>query len=44
MVIGVAALVLLAGCGSSSSSAYRATAPQDAKKLMIRYLEGKHLA
>ena len=43
MVIGVAALGLLAGCGSSSSSAYRATAPQDAKKLMIRYLDGKHL-
>ena len=44
MVVGVAALGLLAGCGSSSSSAYRATAPQDAKKLMIRYLDGKQLS
>jgi len=43
VAIGVAALSLLAGCGSTSSSAYRATPPPDAKKLMVAYLDEKHL-
>ena len=38
---GVLAVLLLAGCGGSS--AYEATTPPDAKKLMIAYLQGKHL-
>ena len=42
VVIGVAALVLLTGCGGGSSP-YSAATPQDAKKLMIRYLDGKQL-
>ena len=42
MAVGVAALALLAGCGGGSSS-YSAATPTDAKKLMIRYLDGKHL-
>jgi len=44
MAVGVAALSLLAGCGGSSSSAYRATAPREAKKLLVAYLDGKRLA
>ena len=35
--------VLLAGCGGSSST-YEATTPPDAKKLMVEYLDGKHLS
>jgi hypothetical protein len=42
VAIGVATLVLLAGCGGGGSP-YRATTPQDAKKLMIRYLDTKYL-
>jgi hypothetical protein len=42
VAIGVAALVLLAGCGSDGSL-YSSTTPQDARKLMIRYLDGKYL-
>jgi hypothetical protein len=34
---------LLAGCGGSST-AYEATTPPEAKKLMIDYLDGKHLS
>jgi hypothetical protein len=40
--VAVAAVALLAGCGGGSSP-YRAATPTDAKKLMIRYLDGKHL-
>ncbi len=43
VAIGVAALVLLAGCGSSSSSVYRAATPPQAKSLMVDYLQAKHL-
>jgi hypothetical protein len=42
--IGVAALVLLAGCGGGAASAYSATTPRDAKRLMVRYLDAKQLA
>ena len=42
--IGVGVLFVLAGCGSGSSSSYRATTPGEAKKLMVDYLEGKDLA
>jgi hypothetical protein len=42
VAVGVAALALLAGCGGTSSP-YRAATPQVAKKLMIRYLDGKRL-
>jgi hypothetical protein len=34
---------LLAGCGGGSST-YEATTPPDAKKLMVEYLDGKHLS
>jgi hypothetical protein len=44
MAVGVAALGLLAGCGSSSSSTFRATSPPEAKRLMATYLDAKHLA
>jgi hypothetical protein len=42
---GIAALVvLLTGCGGgASASPYRATTRQDAKKLMVRYLDAKYL-
>jgi hypothetical protein len=40
--VAVAALALLAGCGGGSSP-YSAATPKDAKKLMIRYLDGKQL-
>ncbi len=42
MAVGVGALVLLGGCGGDASQ-YSATTPQGARKLMIRYLDGKHL-
>jgi hypothetical protein len=42
VAVGVAALALLAGCGGGSS--YSTNTPAGAKKLMIRYLDGKHLA
>jgi hypothetical protein len=41
-VVAMVAAVLLAGCGGNSST-YEATTPPDAKKLMIDYLDGKHL-
>jgi hypothetical protein len=43
-IVGGALLgaLVLAGCGGSSS-AYEATTPPDAKKLMTEYLDGKHL-
>jgi hypothetical protein len=41
VAVGVAALSLLAGC--SGPSPFGATTPADAKKLMIRYLDDKHL-
>ncbi len=46
VAVRVAALVpvLLAGCGSSSSSPYRATTPQEARKQMVEYLQAKQLA
>jgi len=40
--IGLTALVLLAGCGGSSSS-YSSAALPNAKKLMTGYLDGKGL-
>ena len=44
IVIAVAALALLAGCGGSRSSAsFSAATPPQARRLMIRYLDGKHL-
>ena len=43
VAIGLGAVALLAGCGSSASSTYRAATPQAAKKLMVAYLDGKHL-
>jgi hypothetical protein len=42
VAIGVAGLVLLAGCGGGSSP-YTATTATAAKKLMVRYLDGKRL-
>jgi hypothetical protein len=42
VAVGVVGLVLLAGCGGGSSS-YSATTPSGAKKLMVRYLDGKGL-
>jgi hypothetical protein len=41
-IAAAALVVVLAGCGGAAS-AYRATTPQDAKKLMIRYLDARHL-
>ena len=41
--VAVATLALLAGCGGGSSP-YSAAMPAEAKKLMIRYLGGKHLS
>jgi len=41
-VVAMVAAVVLAGCGGNSST-YEATTPPDAKKLMIDYLNGKHL-
>lgn len=41
--VAVLAAVLLAGCGGSSST-YEATTPPEAKKLMVEYLDGKHLS
>jgi hypothetical protein len=38
-----AAVVVLAGCGSSASR-IEATTPTEAKKLMVGYLESKHLS
>ena len=35
--------LLLAACGSGSSSTYEATTPANARKLMVEYLNGKHL-
>jgi hypothetical protein len=42
VAIGVVAIVLLAGCGGGSST-YSTTTPQNAKHLIIQYLDGKHL-
>ena len=39
----VAAAALAAGCGTQSSFAYRGTTPPQAKRLMIDYLDAKHL-
>jgi hypothetical protein len=41
--VGVVALALLTGCGGGSSP-YSAATPQDARKLMIRYLDAKQLS
>jgi hypothetical protein len=35
--------VVAAGCGTVSSFAYRGTTPPNAKRLMIEYLDAKHL-
>jgi hypothetical protein len=43
IAILAAALGLLAGCGGSASSAYSGATRPQAKKLMISYLDGKHL-
>ena len=37
------AVVVLAGCGGSAASEFEPTSPTNAKKLMVSYLEGKHL-
>lgn len=37
------AALLLAGCGGSSTS-FDATTPPEAKKLMVHYLDAKHLS
>ena len=43
--IGAAAAVLvLAGCGGGAASQFEATTPSEAKKLMVDYLDGKHLS
>jgi len=42
LLAGVA--FVLAGCGSSNSSSYRAATVPQAKQLMIDYLGSKHLA
>ena len=39
-----AAALVLAGCGGSAASGFDATTPADAKKLMVDYLDGKHLS
>jgi hypothetical protein len=44
LIVGTAAAVLaLAGCGSSASR-IEATTPIEAKKLMVGYLDSKHLS
>jgi hypothetical protein len=41
--LALLAAALVGGCGGSSST-YGATTPPEAKKLMIDYLDGKHLS
>jgi hypothetical protein len=45
-VVGTAAaaVVVLAGCGGSAASEFKPTTPAGAKKLMVSYLDDKHLS
>ena len=43
-VVAAAVSLVLAGCGGAAASGFDAATPAEAKKLMVDYLDGKHLS